>query len=246
MTLAAQVRGGTIELCGRAVVYSVRTSPGAKRRRIRVTPNGVEVVIPRGCEAGKAAGFLRQNEAWVLEQLDFVERSCGVIRKQTRPNSLWLRGEDRIVHIVEETTNRRYGLVSEEGEKLVVRVPTGKVALAGRALELWLRRLARADLHGALERRARQMKLKFGRVFIMNQRTRWGGCSARQNLSFNWRLVLAPPVVLDYLAVHELAHLVEPNHSMRFWLTVRSFCPEFERHKKWLRENEWRLRLPVI
>jgi len=211
-----------------------------------VTPNGIEVVIPRGGEVGKAAGFLRQNEAWVLEQLDFVERSCGAIRKQSRPNGLWLRGQDRTVQVVEEATTRRYGLVGDDGDNLVVRVPKGKTDLAGRALELWLRRLARADLQAALERRAREMKLKFKRVYIMNQRTRWGGCSARRNLSFNWRLVLAPPVVLDYLAVHELAHLVEPNHSMKFWLTVRSFCPEFERHKKWLRENEWRLRLPVI
>jgi hypothetical protein len=228
------------------VAYSIRVSPGAKRRRIRVTPNGIEVVIPRGGEVGKAAGFLRQNEAWVLEQLDFVERSCGAIRKQSRPNGLWLRGQDRTVQVVEEATTRRYGLVGDDGDNLVVRVPKGKTDLAGRALELWLRRLARADLQAALERRAREMKLKFKRVYIMNQRTRWGGCSARRNLSFNWRLVLAPPVVLDYLAVHELAHLVEPNHSMKFWLTVRSFCPEFERHKKWLRENEWRLRLPVI
>jgi hypothetical protein len=80
----------------------------------------------------------------------------------------------------------------------------------------------------------------------MSQRTRWGGCSSRQNLSFNWRLVMAPPAVLDYLAVHELAHLAEPNHSMKFWLIVRSHCPEFQRHKRWLRDNEWRLNIPAL
>ena len=90
------------------------------------------------------------------------------------------------------------------------------------------------------------MKLKFGRVYIMNQRTRWGGCSSRRNLSFTWRLVMAPPAVLDYLAVHELAHLAEPNHSMRFWLIVRSHCSDFQRHRRWLRENEWRLQIPSL
>lgn len=58
--------------------------------------------------------------------------------------------------------------------------------------------------------------------------------------------IMAPPKVLDYLAVHELAHLVEPKHTTRFWLTVHSFCSDFEAHKKWLRDNEWRLRIPVI
>ncbi len=246
MKSATKLQGGTVELCGRPVNYLIRTSPGAKRRRIRVTPHGVEVVIPGNGDIGSAAPFLRENEKWVLEQLDFVERSSGVVRKKNQPRSLLLRGKERTVRIGEQETTRRYGLVHEEGDGLIVRVPTGKSDLASRALELWLRRMARADLQAALERRARQMKVKFGRVFIMNQRTRWGGCSSRRNLSFSWRLIMAPPKVLDYLAVHELVHLVEPNHSTRFWLTVRSFCPDFEKHKKWLRENEWRLRIPLV
>jgi predicted metal-dependent hydrolase len=246
MKAAARSRGGTIELCGRPVAYSIRTSAGAKRRRIRVTPNGVEVVIPLNGDVASAAPFLRENEQWVLEQLDFVERSSGVVRKRSQPRSILLRGKELTVRVVEEETTRRYGLIHEQKDELIARVPTGEGHLAERALELWLRRMARADLHEALERRARQIKMKFGRVFIMNQRTRWGGCSSRRNLSFSWRLVMAPPKVLDYLAVHELVHLVERNHSARFWLTVRSFCPDFEKHKKWLRENEWRLRIPLL
>src|SRR5579872_1891590 len=187
---AARAQGGTIELCGKPVDYSVRTSTGAKYLRIRVTPNGVEVVIPRGGDAGRVVLFLQENERWVKEQLDFVERSSGVLTQRAKPRSLLLRGEERTIRIVEEKTTRNYGLVSEKGEELVVRVPTGNAELALRALELWLRRLARTDLAAALDRRAREMKVRFGRVYIMNQRTRWGGCSSRRNLSFNWRLVL--------------------------------------------------------
>jgi predicted metal-dependent hydrolase len=204
------------------------------------------VVIPRRGDAGSAAGFLQENEKWVVEQLDFVERSSGILRNHVQPRSWLFRGEERLVRVVDQQTTRRYGLVGEESSVVTVRVPAGKADLAPRALELWLRRLARADLQAALVRRAKQMKLKFGRVFIMNQRTRWGGCSVRRNLSFNWRLVMTPPDVLDYLAVHELAHLVEPHHSTRFWLTVQSFCPEYASRKKWLRENEWRLRIPDL
>lgn len=74
--------------------------------------------------------------------------------------------------------------------------------------------------------------------YVMGQRTRWGGCSGRRNLSFNWRLVMAPPAVLDYVVVHELAHLAEPSHSTKFWLLVRSHCPRFEEHREWLRDSE--------
>jgi predicted metal-dependent hydrolase len=246
MTSTKKAKVRTVELDGKAVPYSVRLSPGAVRRRIRVSPNGIEVVIPRGGKAESASEFLQKNEKWVLEQLEFVERSSGIFRTQFRPRSLLVRGEERTVRVVAEKTARRYGLIHEEGNEVIVRVPAGNRVVAVRTIELWLRRLARADLQAALISRARQMKLKFGRVFIMNQRTRWGGCSSRHNLSFSWRLIMAPPKVLDYLAVHELAHLVEPKHSTRFWLTVRSFCPDFESHKKWLRDNEWRLHIPVV
>lgn len=246
MRSAGNIQKGTIKLDGKSVDYAVRLAAGVKHRRIRVTPAGIEVVIPRDSELGNAAAFLRENEGWVLAQLDFVERASGIIRDTRQPSSFLLRGEERAIRIIEEQTTRRYGIVAEERDTLTIRVPIGKPGLAARALELWLRHLARADLHRALDRRAREMKLVFGRVYIMSQRTRWGGCSSRRNLSFNWRLIMAPPDVLDYLAVHELAHLAEPNHTIKFWLIVRSFCPDFDRHKSWLRENEWRLKIPAV
>jgi predicted metal-dependent hydrolase len=75
----------------------------------------------------------------------------------------------------------------------------------------------------------------------MGQKTKWRGCSRRRNLSFNWRLVTAPPQVRDYIVVHELAHLVEPYHSIWFWLIVRSYCPEYEKWRRWLELNQARL-----
>src|ERR1700735_5156257 len=121
MTLPAKVQWGTVELSGKRVDYAIRSSAGATRRRIRVTPHGIEVVVPRGGEPEDAAAFLCQNEGWVLEQLDFVERSSGLIRNQLRPLSLLLRGEERKIMLIEERTTRRYGIVAEEREELIVR-----------------------------------------------------------------------------------------------------------------------------
>ena len=88
MTLATKTKLYTVELDGKPVPYSIRLSPGSVRRRIRVSPNGIEVVIPRGGKAASASEFLKTNEKWILEQLEFVERSSGIFRGQSRPRSL--------------------------------------------------------------------------------------------------------------------------------------------------------------
>lgn len=194
--------------------------------------------------ASSAAEFLRENERWVVEQMDFVKRSAGS-RLMRPPMTFSVLGEDRHVCVIEESTTRKFGIIVESLDALTVRVPKEAGSVGARALERWLRRKARRAFAAALERRTRDMGLSHGRVYIMGQRTRWGSCSSRRNLSFNWRLVMAPPAVLDYLVVHELAHLAEASHSTRFWLIVRSHCPDFQQHRNWLRDNADRLRHPL-
>lgn len=88
-----------------------------------------------------------------------------------------------------------------------------------------------------------QMDVQFEKIVIREQKTRWGSCSSRGTLSFNWRLMLAPPAVLDYVVVHELAHLIEMNHSKAFWSIVEEIMPDYRMHQKWLKENGMKLRL---
>jgi predicted metal-dependent hydrolase len=82
-----------------------------------------------------------------------------------------------------------------------------------------------------------RMDARHRRVFVKDQRTLWGSCSARGNLNFNWRLTLAPREILDYVVVHELAHLTEMNHSKRFWAIVERWCPDYKERRRWLRKN---------
>lgn len=90
---------------------------------------------------------------------------------------------------------------------------------------------------------ANELGVTYGTVTIRDQKTRWGSCSSKGNLSFNWRLILAPPKVLDYVVVHELCHRKEMNHSSRFWTLVESIMPDYRDHRKWLKENGGKLTL---
>ncbi len=84
---------------------------------------------------------------------------------------------------------------------------------------------------------ARIMGVTYGRISIREQKTRWGSCSSKGNLNFNWRLIFAPPEVLDYVVVHELAHRKEMNHSKAFYAIVESVMPDYRKWKQWLKEN---------
>lgn len=115
--------------------------------------------------------------------------------------------------------------------------PAASRARAAAAVERWCRREAARRLRSTAECDAARLGLRFRSLAVRDQRTRWGSCSAAGDLSFNWRLVLAPPAVLGYVVVHELCHLVEPNHSRAFWRLVDDACPGRRAHARWLREN---------
>src|SRR5262249_38718606 len=146
---------------------TVTVSRTAKRCRIRVGPGGVEVVLPRTAGPDRAEAFLRENAAWVLEQLERVAR-LGDIRTAPAaalPDTILLRGERVRVHVVEEEA-RRTGAVTVEGNTLSVRVPQGKRADAERTLLAWLREQARADLTARVAVRGGEMRSRPNRIFI--------------------------------------------------------------------------------
>ncbi len=102
-------------------------------------------------------------------------------------------------------------------------------------LEPWLRSEARVDLAAAVERNRKFVTNQPTRLTIRDQRTLWGSCSSRGTLSFNFRLIMAPPPVLEYLAIHELIHLDVPNHSPEYWRRVAAACSAFKLHERWLK-----------
>jgi len=148
-----------------------------------------------------------------------------------------LRYLGRIYRLVLVISPEEKPRVELAGEIALVTLAREDEALLARSLDAWYRRMAGEIFPIRVADAAARMGLTYGRIACRNQRTRWGSCSSKRNLNFNIRLVMAPLEVLDYLVVHELAHLREMNHSPRFWALVDRYCPERKRHQRWLKEH---------
>lgn len=236
--------GESITLAGRDVAYTVRRSDRAKNLRLQVgLETGLEVIAPKKFNLGDLESILRKKQNWILDKLDHFARvveNRRLHRQQGGRLVLYRGREYEVETIVAPGAARKVAV--EEG-KLVVTVPEGAEKDAGAVLEQWFRSMARLLINQRIRVVNETLNLSFNRVFIKSQKTRWGSCSQQRNLNFNWRLVMAPLPVLDYVVAHELMHLVEPNHSKRFWTLVEGVCPNYKAYRAWLRKNGSRLSL---
>ncbi|MBI4563232.1 MAG: M48 family metallopeptidase [Planctomycetes bacterium] len=196
--------------------------------------DGVRVILPARMAAAEAEPLLRARAAWVLRTLDRAERWARVmpVRRLAHGAEVPFLGTNLRLDVARGPTR-----VGRLGDSLMVTVPTPVDRSIRRALVGWYRREAEWEL----ERRVRDLSSRHGlavrSVVVRDQKTRWGSCSTSGRLSFNWRLMLAPPEIVDYLVCHELAHLWEPNHSPRFWARVGGLCPAWREREKWLRKH---------
>lgn len=228
----------TIDLCGQKVQYRLIHSKSAQKLRVRVGVHGVEVVQPGTREPEDVSAFLCANSTWIISQLERVERLQSVRRPHlNQEGKILYRGTPTPVQVEDivrrQTTNQ---VIFAQDRIIIVRGRASQTPLA-RSLENWLRKQARVAIDQQLNAVTNRIKRYPNKVYIMDQRTKWGNCSALHNLSFNWRLIMAPDFVLRYLVTHEVVHLAVPDHSKKFWLTVQSLCPDTEKAKQWLSAN---------
>jgi predicted metal-dependent hydrolase len=209
------------------VVYQVRRSDRARRVRVTVDPaRGVEVVLPRRAPEREAATAIRELRPWIERRMAELAgaRAAVAARGETVPYLgliLALRGE------------AGRSRVTRRGDVLLV--PEG--AERKPALERWYRRAARLEIEPRLDRACALAGTSYSRLTIRGQRTRWASCSRGGVMSFNWRLLLAPETVLDYVVWHEVCHLEVMDHSPRFWRLLASRSPGYREQVRWLRIN---------
>jgi predicted metal-dependent hydrolase len=205
----------------------------------------VEVVLPARGRNSEAQAFLLDNSDWVLRHLRALQQK-GWLRDPEVDGSvktLLLQGREMRVSVCAESIRDACARVEQADDVITLHLPASQEKATRLVLKDWLHMQAADKVAERVSVRSAQMGLYPKRVFIRNQRTKWGNCSSLGNVSFNWRLIGAPPEVLDYVVVHELAHLKEMNHSPRFWSLVSVYCPDFMRHKAWLKANGGRLML---
>ncbi len=202
----------------------------ARRYTLRIHPTDREAILtvpPRGTIA-EAREFANMHGGWIAARLGRLPKAAPFQPGTVLP----LRGvPHRIVHRAGER-GTVWTETRESGEKILC--VAGGVEFTDRRVHDFLKREARKELHKASLAYAEALGVRVKRVSIRDQSSRWGSCTSAGSLSYSWRLILAPSFVLEYLAAHEVAHLVEMNHSPRFWRVVGRVCVHVERAKVWL------------
>jgi predicted metal-dependent hydrolase len=216
----------------RQIAVVMRRSDRARRYRLTLGRDGVDVVvIPR-------RGSEREARRFYERQLGWLERARARQQARPRPADVWLpgtpvlwRGAMTPIRVAVEGVRPMVALGAD-----VFRVPQLGGDLRP-ALEAQFGRRARIELPARAWELAAGAGVEIRRVTVRNQRARWGSCSARGTISLNWRLVQAPDFVRDYIIHHELMHLREMNHSVRFWRQVEAVCPGWRPAEAWLKRH---------
>ena len=207
------------------VVLTLRRSGRARRISLRVSQldGRVTLTLPQGVPEGEALEFARSREGWIRTHLEARPDDLAVALGAVLPVEGMAR---RIVPVA----GRRVLLRTTE-----IGVPDGPDGAVGARLQSYLRQLARDRLAEASDRYAARLGVSYARITLRDTRSRWGSCSSLGGLMYSWRLVLAPPAILQYVAAHEVAHLAEMNHSPAFWAVVERLYGPYREPRRWLR-----------
>ncbi len=216
---------------GRPLRVSLRRRPNARRMTLRVSNVTGEVILtlPPRTSVTAAKSFAVGFGGWIATRLAKVPQPISFDDDVLAP----LRGRP---HRIVNRPGRAATRVVIEGDEPLILVSCEKPHI-GRRVRDFLAREARRDLTSAVTLYAERVGRKPRRMTIRDTRSRWGSCTAGGDLNFSWRLILAPEIVLDYLAAHEVTHLREMNHSSRFWTLLNAICPHVDEAEAWLKRH---------
>ena len=216
-------------------IYSVllRRHRRARRYTLRIHPSDREAILtmpPRGTIAD-AKDFALRHGGWIAARLGRLPKAAPFLPGTVVP----LRA---VAHRIVHRTAQRGTVWTElrdSGERVLC--VAGGVEFIERRVHDYLKREARKDLQKASIHYAQALGVKVKRLSIRDQSSRWGSCTSEGNLSFSWRIMMAPQPVINYLVAHEVAHLKEMNHGPKFWKLCEKLCPDTDRCKDWLKRN---------
>lgn len=218
-----------------------RRSERYRRITLSILDDRVRISAPKNLSAKQMKDLLSAKQEWILKH--WLARR----EMQKRPLRQYIDGElfpyrGQVLELSIRSQAHPTIQVSLEGQMLVVFLPynlpnDGRLTNVQDAVMAWYKVQARRVFKSKLDQHAKRMQVTYHDFRLKDQKTRWGSCSSKGNLNLNWRLIMAPEEGIDYLIIHELAHLTHLNHSERFWQRVAMFMPEFAYWKKWLKDH---------
>jgi predicted metal-dependent hydrolase len=208
---------------------AVRMSRRARRFTLVSGINGVEAIVPPNYNAKELESFVSAKRDWIIKTSRYygnLKERCGGIE----PDTIYFLGDKYRFHVVKD---KQQSVVVSSAMKVITFHATDRRRYK-QEMQKWYKNETDRIIAERLPELARRLNLRYNKVTIKNQRSRWGSCSKKGNLNFNLLLAAAPPQVIDYVIIHELMHLLELDHSPRFWQRVRDADPECDKHKEWL------------
>ena len=219
---------------GHPLLYTVKRSHRAKYVRLEVrVESGLTVVVPRSHKLEQIPHLLQEKRRWILGKLKDY-RQFQSISSETSTDTISYLGQ--ALKVVKQRNHSQADNVSLERNRLMVSLRP--ISTLNQVLEEWYRHQAVKLIRERVKKLSTQLGVTYRRLSIHTARTRWGSCSRKGNLNFNWKLIMAPEPVIDYVIIHELTHLIEMTHSKKFWSLVEEYCPKWREHKEWLRNHQ--------
>jgi predicted metal-dependent hydrolase len=224
----------------RAVSVELRRSKKAKRMSLRADVHGICVVAPTNESVGAIWDFVRSKSRWISRTYEYYLRIKEKIGGEFQKDTLLFLGNRYKIRITRDR-QQEYAVVSENLMQITFHVKDRRSYK--RYLHAWYKEQTRKILEERVSMTSRHLCLSYAKLSVKALRSRWGSCSKNGNLSFNLLLSMLPVDVIDYIIVHELMHVVEFNHSKRFWHLVELANPQYNEHRKWLRTHSFLVKI---
>lgn len=208
---------------------------------IKVTDQGeVIVTSPFGVNEKTIHGIIKKKEKWIVDKINLIKQA-GILQKRKIENGtkLLFLGKELEVEII--NSNKGIENSKVENEKVRVFINSNDI-IKDKIAELY-RKEAKKVLNERTDIYGRIIGVSPNKVFIKNQKTLWGSCSSRKNINYNYRIIMAPIEIVDYIVVHELCHLIHMNHSKEYWNIVQSILPDYKERRNWLKINGHMLKI---
>jgi predicted metal-dependent hydrolase len=207
-----------------------------KSFKIEIDNNAyITIKVPHYANRNDIEEFISNNIVWITNTMQKISNKSKFIRKYEDNEFFLFLGQNIPLKIVNSNDNFHNFFFKYDGNNFFIN--SNSINLANKYFEKFYKTQAKKIIIPRVEDIARKLKINYNKIKITSATTRWGSCNSQGNVNFSWRLIMAPPIVIDYVIIHEFCHLFEFNHSKKFWELVEKIMPDYNIQKKWLNDN---------